>query len=135
LLIWIAPLGGRAPLLLAPRTRHRNRKLPRPDGRTLQVKRYHELIRDFTADIGAPLSSLDEALLGQAAALIVKAELIQTAIVSGQDADVDDAVRLASESRRILEGIKAKSAKAKPPAPTIHDLLAELDDDVTEVEA
>jgi len=65
-------------------------------------------------------------VLGQAAALVVRSEAIQTAIVAGEHADTDEAVRLASESRRILIALKAaKASKAKEAGPTnLVELLA-----------
>jgi hypothetical protein len=98
--------------------------LPRADGRTVSARRYRQLLRDFTAEIGGPLSAIDEALLGQAAALVVRSEQIQAQIVAGLAADTDEAVRLASESRRILGRLKSNAAKAKPSAgPTNLDEL------------
>ena len=111
--------------LLAPRGR-RPSKTPRPDGRTLGVRRYKRLLRELAAEIGpGPLSASEEALLGQAAALIVKSEALQVDIVMGKATDTDMAIRLVSESRRILEALKARSTKAKPaPATSLHELLA-----------
>lgn len=109
-------------MLLAPRDRRRNRHL-RPDGRTLHARRYKQLLREFSAEIGAPLSAIDEALIGQAAALVVKAEVLQTEIVAGRASDSDEIVRLASESRRILESLKSRSVKNKPTGPSLADHL------------
>lgn len=94
-------------MLLATKRRPRRdsgNALPRPDGRTLPARRYRQLLREFEAELGGNLSAIDKALLGQAAALVVRSEAIQTAIVAGHAADTDEAVRLASESRRILRG-------------------------------
>ena len=60
------------------------------------------MVRQFEAEIGAPLLPMDEVLLGQAAGLVVCSEEMQSAIVAGQEVDMDEVVRLASESRRIL---------------------------------
>jgi hypothetical protein len=116
-------------MLLATKRRPRREsgaELPRPDGRTLAAKRYRQLVDQFTAEIGAPLSAIEGALVGQAAALVVRSEIIQTVIIAGQATDTDEAVRLASESRRILNSLRARAAaKNKPPPPTsLHELLA-----------
>ncbi len=114
-------------MLLATKRRPRRDSgvpLPRPDGRRVSVRRYHQLMRDFEAEIGTPLSAIDCALLGQAAALVVRSEALQTLIVAGQAADTDEAVRLASESRRILASLKAKGTKNKPAAPSVAEYLA-----------
>lgn len=96
----------------------------RPDGRTITARRYHQLMREFEAEIGGELTAIDKALLGQAAALVVRSEEIQTAIIAGNASDTDEAVRLASESRRILVALKSKAAKNKPAGPTLADYLA-----------
>jgi hypothetical protein len=111
-------------MLLAPKTRHRGRRLPRPDGRTLAVRRFRELQRQFEHELG-PLSVVDKVLVDQAVALIVKAESIQTAIVRGEVADADAAIRLLSESRRVLASLKSKAAQNKPAGPTLADYLAQ----------
>jgi hypothetical protein len=49
-------------MLLAPRSRHRGRKLPRPDGRTVLARRYRELQRQFADELG-PLTPIDQVLL------------------------------------------------------------------------
>jgi hypothetical protein len=47
---------------------------------------------------------------------VVKSELMQAAIMSGKEVDTGDAIRLASESRRIIEMVTGGRAagKAKP---------------------
>lgn len=98
---------------------------PRPDGRTLAARRYRRLLTDFEAEIGGELTAIDKALLGQAAALVVRSEQIQAAIVAGETAATDEAVRLASESRRILITLKAKAAKNRPTVvPSVDELFA-----------
>jgi hypothetical protein len=105
--------------------RKTTRRRRRVDGRTLEARRYRQLVAQFTAEIGSPLSAIEETMVSQAAALIVKSEAIQTAIVAGEDADADQAIRLSSESRRLLEGLRAKAAKNKPTGgPTLAEYLA-----------
>jgi hypothetical protein len=112
-------------MLLAPRSRHRGRKLPRPDGRTIAVRRYRELLRQFKDELG-PLTAIDQVLLEQAVALVVRGELSQVSFVRAEPAASDEFIRATSEGRRILSHLRAKSAKAKPPVPNVHDLLAEI---------
>jgi hypothetical protein len=98
--------------------------LPRPDGRSVASRRYHQLMRAFEAEIGGRMSAIDQAMLGQAAALVVRSEAIQTAIIAGQAADTDEAVRLASESRRILVALRTKGETNRPAAgPSIAELF------------
>lgn len=115
-------------MLLAPRSRHRGRKLPRPDGRTIAVRRYRELLRQFKEELG-PLTAIDEVLLEQAVALIVRGELSQVSFVRAEPAASDEFIRATSEGRRILSHLRAKSGKSKPLAPTVHDLLDEIAED------
>jgi hypothetical protein len=111
--------------LLAPRSRRRTSSMIRPDGRTIAVRRYRTLVREFEAEIGGGvLSASDRVLLEQAAGLVVRSEAIQTAIVAGLDTDASEAIRLASESRRILHALKAAGGKNKPARPlTIRERL------------
>jgi hypothetical protein len=90
------------------------------DGRSRFARRFRKLSEEFAAEIGGPLTSIERILIRTAVDLVIRAE---------GEADVDAAVRLASESRRLLESLKAKAAKAKPAAPSIHDLLAEIADE------
>jgi hypothetical protein len=60
-------------------------------------RRYKQLLATFAAEIGGELTAIDMALLGQAAALVVRSEIIQTAIIAGESADTDEVIRLSSE--------------------------------------
>jgi hypothetical protein len=82
----------------------------------LEVRRYKALVAKFEAEAGGALREIDRGLLHQAAALVVKSELMQAAIMSGKEVDTGDAIRLASESRRIIEMVTGGRAagKAKP---------------------
>jgi hypothetical protein len=82
-----------------------------PDGRSRPARRLRRLADEFASEVGTPLSPIDRVLVGQAAALALRSEQLQTAIVSGQSADTDEAVRLASESRRILVALKGKAGQ------------------------
>jgi hypothetical protein len=96
--------------------RKTTRRRRRVDWRTLEGRRYRQLVAQFTAEVGTPLTAIEETMISQAAALVVKSEAIQTAIVAGEDADADQAIRLSSESRRLLEGLRPKTAKARAEA-------------------
>ena len=65
----------------------------------------------------------------QAAAVQLKVERLQASIVRGDDVDSDEVIRLSSEHRRLLSGLKDRAAQNKPAGPTnLHELLAGVDD-------
>jgi len=88
------------------------------DGRTLPARRFRELVKAYAAEIGGELSVVDRALVRTAAAIGVRSEVLQAKIIAGEAISGDEAIRLASESRRILESIRSRSPKNKPDAPT-----------------
>jgi hypothetical protein len=84
------------------------------DGRSRPARRFRRLCQEFEAEAGGQLSAIDRALIGQAAGLVERSEAIQARIVAGEAVDVDEAVRLASEARRILSSLKGKATKNAP---------------------
>jgi hypothetical protein len=111
-------------------------QLPRvADGRSRYAKRFRKLVEDFVAQIGGDPSPEDAALIRQTAHLVLTSEQMQAASINGEDVDVDSLIRINSETRRNLGMLKVKAAKNKPPAPTIHDLVAELEADEAAEEA
>jgi hypothetical protein len=107
-----------------------NIELPRvADGRSQYAKRFRKLVEDFVAQLGGDPSAEDAALIRQTVHLILTGEQMQAAAINGEDVDVDAVVRINSETRRNLAMLKAKADRSKPPAPTIHDLVAELQAD------
>jgi hypothetical protein len=100
-------------------------ELPRTDGRTVGAKRYRELVEQLSAELGGgPLSVIDTGLIRTAAAISLRIESLQVAIVTGAPTDDDEIVRLSSEHRRILSTLRAKASKRKPASPTLADYLA-----------
>ena len=85
------------------------------DGRTRAVRRFHRLVRAFTEDLGGgPLSHSDMALIRNAAALTVRAEQAQEALLTGQAIDDEQLVRLSNASAKILNLLTAQRIKRKP---------------------
>jgi hypothetical protein len=122
-------------------SRHANRRprrtrsgtaLPRSDGRTIASRRFRQLVEEFERELGGELSEADRSLIKQAANLVQVSERLQADVIAGVPVDADALVRISSEARRILGMLKAKAAKSQPPAPTIHDLVAELEADDSE---
>jgi hypothetical protein len=87
-------------------------------------RRYRDLIAAYSAEIGGELTQFDVAMVKQAAALSIRGEMMQAAIVNGEPVNSDDLIRLSSEVRRILDAIGEKASKRKPAAPSIHDHIA-----------
>jgi len=101
--------------------------LPRvADGRTLAARRFRALVKQFAHDLGGgDLSAVDQALVKQAAHLILEAEQMQVASIRGDRVDADSLVRVNSEARRVIELLNIKGAKRKPTAVmSLHDIVA-----------
>lgn len=100
-------------------------ELPRDlDGRSSSARRFKQLCRSFSEELGAhDLSPVDRELIAQAAAMFLRADQIRAEILSkGKTVDADALIRLGSESRRVLGmlGLKSKQSSG--------DLSAFLDD-------
>jgi hypothetical protein len=86
-------------------------------------RRYRDIVDLYTTEIGGDLSQTEMAMVKQAAALAIKGEMMQAAIINGEPVDSDNLIRISSEVRRILDSLK--SGKREPAAvPTIHDHAA-----------
>jgi len=87
-------------------------------------RRYRDLIEEFSTEIGGDLTQSERAMVKQAAALAIKGEMMQAAIINGEPVDSDELIRLSSEVRRILDALK--SGKRKPTAAPmgLHDIVA-----------
>jgi hypothetical protein len=101
-------------------------QLPRLDGRTVNARRYRDLVIAFEAEVGVgSLTESEKSLIRQAAALTLRAEELQSALVLGEDIDTDLLVRLSGTAKRILLSIGAKGDKRKPvDGPSLDDLFA-----------
>src|SRR5215210_9537872 len=94
------------------------------DGRSANARRFRDLIADFAEPFGGleTLGESERVLVKQAAALALRAESMQAAIVNGEAVDHDALIRLSSEARRNLSSIKRRAEK--PKAPAIHKYIA-----------
>jgi hypothetical protein len=88
------------------------------DGRSANARRFRDLIADFAEPFGGlkALTESDRVLVKQAAALALRAESMQAAIVNGEAVDHDALIRLSGEARRILSSIKRRAEKPKLPS-------------------
>jgi hypothetical protein len=101
------------------------RMLPGVDGRSPAARRYRDLVADFTRDLGgAALSAAEVALIRQAAALMVRAEALQAAIIRGETVDDETAVRLTNAATRVLTAISGRKRKREPASQTLDEYVA-----------
>jgi hypothetical protein len=85
------------------------------DGRTRVARRFKALIAAFTEDLGgSQLSHADTALVRQAAAMVLRAEQAQAALLMGEAITDEDLVRLSNAAARILNMLGAQRVKRKP---------------------
>ncbi|QIG91978.1 hypothetical protein [Bradyrhizobium sp. 6(2017)] len=102
--------------------------LPGIDNRLPQARRFRDLCKQFAEEAGGTnkLSEAERAHVRQAATLILRAEALQNAQVLGELVDGDEAIRLSSEIRRLLEKLKSKGRKvdAERSAPDLRSYLA-----------
>jgi hypothetical protein len=103
------------------------RLLQNVDGRSSSARRFRDLVSAFEQEVGGVLTEADRGLIRQAASLQLKGEMLQAALVRGEDVDADQIIRIAGTSRRILSSIAGKAAKNKPAGPTIDELFSSVD--------
>jgi hypothetical protein len=94
------------------------------DGRSHHARRFRDLVSAYSDEIGGTLSESESGLVRQAAALALRCEQLQAAIVRGEDVDDDLLVRISGTAKRLLGAIAVKSDGRKPAGPTLEDYLA-----------
>jgi len=88
-------------------------------------RRLNRLVRDLADDLGFERVTVAErAALFQLAALNLQVELIQQAIVRGEDIENDVLIRLSSEARRLLNALRRRQQQIAPRAPSLREQLA-----------
>ena len=95
------------------------------DGRTRDARRFRDLVASFSENLGgeADLSEADKALVRNAAALAVKAERMQAAIVKGEDVDLEGLTRLSNCVSRVLSQLGVKRER-RDTTPSLAEYLA-----------
>jgi hypothetical protein len=83
------------------------------DGRSPAARRFRDLIQLYEAEVGGVLTEVERGLVKQAAALTLRTEQLQAAIVEGRDVAADEIIRLSSEHRRVLAILRTKATKNK----------------------
>jgi len=79
--------------------------------RSSQGRRFRALIEDLSRDLGGfdQLSASDRSLVRHSACLLIEAEAMQGRIMRGEPSvDPDEIIRVSSETRRCLQGIKRR---------------------------
>jgi hypothetical protein len=94
------------------------------DGRSATARRFRDLSADFAREHGggSALSPAELGMVRQAAAITLRAEQLQAAIVRGEPVLADELIRLSSEARRILSGLRRRHSQKAPP--TLTEYLA-----------
>jgi hypothetical protein len=107
------------------KSKPRNRRGLRPDGRSMGARRLKALIVAYSADLGGELTTqVDKALVRTAAILTLKMEMLEHDLASGKVVSSDDLIRLASTSRRALAAVSAKAVNLQPASQTLQQYLA-----------
>jgi hypothetical protein len=103
----------RAPGYVTNRSRLTNRKwiLAGVDMRTPRGRRFRDLCVGFALEAGGDPTETERALIRQAAAMVLTAETLQSAMVRGDVVNADDVIRLSSEARRILAPITQRASR------------------------
>lgn len=85
------------------------------DGRSAPARRFRDLVRQFTEELGgdAIMSEPMRAMVRQAAAVTIEAERLQGAILRGEDVDTEQLVRVSNVQMRLMNGLKAKAKTAR----------------------
>ena len=96
------------------------------DGRSASARRYRDLQISFADDLGgaAALTEADKSLVRQAAALTVKSEEMQGAIIRGEPVDDEQLVRLTNAASRALTALRRKAGAKAPAKRTLADIIA-----------
>jgi hypothetical protein len=86
------------------------------DGRSATARRFRDLIADYAREHGgnAALSTAELGMVRQAAAITLRAEQLQAAIVRGEPVLADELIRLSSEARRILSSLRRQHSRKTP---------------------
>jgi hypothetical protein len=96
---------------------NRSKLLTGIDGRSATARRFRDLIADFAREHGgsSALSTAELGMMRQAAAITLRAEQLQAAIVRGEPVLADELIRLSSEARRILSSVRRQHSRKVPP--------------------
>jgi hypothetical protein len=101
------------------------RLLANVDGRSSSARRFRDLVAAFEKEIGGAQNEIERGMIRQAAALTLKAEILQADLVNGAAVDSDALIRLTGTSKRILSDLRERAVKHKAkPKLTLADHIA-----------
>jgi hypothetical protein len=89
----------------------------RLDGRTRHAKRLRSLIVGLAADLGHQPSTAEQALIEQAASLIVQREAMEAAMTAGEPVNAAEITKVSGAVTRCLATLRAKTGKRAVPGP------------------
>src|SRR5271167_2328932 len=103
----------------------RRPRQPSPRRRTPlgSVRRFNELTVLFARELGITPTTAEREQLRQAAALVLRAEQLQHAIIRGEQVATDELIRLSSESRRVLAGLRKRAGAPARRGPSLAQYL------------
>jgi hypothetical protein len=111
---------------------HRKRATP-----LARKRRLYQLCRELAHDLGFDPDAVtlsERAVLHQAGTLLLQVELAQKQLIDSALIDADTCIRLTSEARRLLAGLRSRAPEAKPQG-TLGPLRRKLLHKSVEVEA
>ena len=103
----------------------------RPKQRTplARRRRLYALVRELASDLNFDLQAVtlaEKGVLHQAATLLLQIEVAQDQLVAGAIIDADVCIRLSSEARRLLTGLRKRAKQDAPPSPPWSPLRARI---------
>ena len=107
--------------------------IPRP-GRKARTtlarrRRLNALVRELARDLGFELNAVtlaERGVLHQCATLMLQVEVAQDALVRGAVVDPDTTIRLSSEARRLLAGLRKRAKQGTTSTPPWSPLRARI---------
>jgi hypothetical protein len=96
------------------------------NGKSAEARRYRDLYLAFVAEAGgdAVVTEAERALCRQAAALTLRSERLQAAIVRGEAVDDEQIVRITNSAARALSALRRRRSKPRAPGSSLADYLA-----------
>ena len=93
-------------------------------------RRLNQLVRELARDLGFDLGAVtlaERGVLHQCATLLLQVEVAQDQLVGGALVDPDTCIRLSSEARRLLTGLRKRAKQGAPqPSPPWSPLRARI---------
>jgi hypothetical protein len=91
------------------------------DGRSVNARRFRDLVAAFTGDLGHAATEGERALVRQAAALTVQSEAMQADLVNGEPINSEQLTRVSNSLQRCLATLHIRAKPAK------RDAVGEVD--------